>query len=304
MNKSVKRVVGVVGLAACFAATAQTWVPLSGSGKSRTADITSVTVFPVPKSISARGGTMRAVLVAGGEGGWAAKANCEDASIQGGRGGDGGEVVEVEITLAPGQCSKGLVAVPGAGGRGAMRAGWNATEGERGGDTTLSCDGAVLAQAKGGGRRQDEVSAPMASRGGAGASIVNTQDSSKNESLDLRNWVPQPARDGHAARYGFGSGGGGGGVSLQTNGVIVRADGSDFKGTTIRNVPPGKGGFGGGAGGGPVGFTADASMVLAENANKYGAGGGGAAAICRGGGAVASDAGNASQGLIRLSWVD
>lgn len=301
---AMQKVLGAVFLSASMLASAQTWVPLSGSGKNRSADIATAGVFPIPKSIAARGGTIRATLVGGGEGGWAARANCEDASIQGGRGGDGGEVVEVEITLTPGQCSRGLSIIPGSGGRGAMRGGWGGLEGERGSDTTISCDGAVLAQAKGGGRRVDEVSAPMASRGGAGASLVNTQDSSKNESLDLRNWMPQAAKDGHAARLGFASGGGGGGASLQTVGVVVRADGSDYKGPTIRNVPPGKGGFGAGAGGGPVGFTSDASLVLAENANRYGSGGGGAAAICRGTSAVAADGGNGSQGLVRLNWVD
>lgn len=281
---------------------AQNWVPLSGAGRENSVDVQRAAVVGVPKSIFARGGVIRAVVVAGGEGGWLGRAACDDVAVEGGRGGDGGEVLEVDLTLAAGQCSRGLSIEPGQGGRGAMRGGWRQAEGERGGNTTISCDGVVLVTAFGGGRRQDDVTAPLSAKGGGGGALVNTQDSVSNESLDLRNWVPQVARDGVGARLGFGSGGGGGGVSLDVTGVTVRATAVAPKTSVVRNVAAAKGGFGAGAGGGPAGFDAQAPMVLAENASRYGAGGGGAAAICRAGVAVPTDAGNGSQGMVRLKW--
>src|SRR5262245_44753993 len=113
--------ISLAALLAAGATQAQNWVPAGGGGQQRTVDVTQSGVFPVPPAIGARGGVLRATIVGGGEGGSLPRSSCDDAAIQGGKGGDGGEVIEVEIPLQPGMCLAGLAVQIGAGGRGALR---------------------------------------------------------------------------------------------------------------------------------------------------------------------------------------
>jgi hypothetical protein len=301
----MKAIKPLVAAGACFFAVvqAQTWTPVGG-GHPRTADITRSSVFPTPAALAARGGVLRATLVGGGEGGWLPRSQCDDAAAQGGKGGDGGEVIEVEIPLQPGMCPGGLAVQIGSGGRGALRSGNTSANGESGHNTSVSCAGSVIAQALGGGKRPDGVSAPRAARGGAGALVMNTAEAATNQAFDQRHYSVRPAVDGQAGRAGFGASGGGGGVSVLTTGVTTLADGTPARRMTLRNAPFGRGGYGGGAGAGPAGFAAAAPVAAAENAAQYGAGGGGAAALCGSGSAAPRDAGHGFAGLVRFQWTE
>jgi hypothetical protein len=290
-----------IGACACAVVQAQTWTPITG-GRPHSVDIAQGGVFPLPASIAAHGGVLRAILVGGGEGGSLPRSPCDEAAVQGGKGGDGGEVVEVDIPLQPGMCSAGLAVQIGSGGRGALRLGNPSAFGEAGGNTSLSCGGSVIAQALGGGKRVDAVTAPRAARGGAGAVVMNTAEAASNLSFDERQYGIRPAGDGQAGRQGLGSSGGGGGVSLLTSGITTLADGVPQKRLSVRNAPFGRGAHGGGAGAGPSGFAAGAPVLAAENAGHYGAGGGGAAALCSGNAANPRDAGHGFSGLVRLQW--
>jgi hypothetical protein len=291
----------LAGTCLCAAAPAQTWTPMGG-GHPRSVDVARSGVFAVPASIAARGGVLRATLVGGGEGGSLSRSQCDDAAVQGGKGGDGGEVIEVDIPLQPGMCTAGLAVQIGGGGRGALRSGNTSTNGEAGGITSVSCAGSVVAQALGGGRRVDGVTASRAVHGGAGAVVMNTAEAASAPGFDQRTYGILPASDGRNGRAGFGSGGGGGGVSLATNGITTLADGVPARRATVRNAPLGRGGYGGGAGAGPAGFAAAAPVNAAENAAQYGAGGGGAAALCLGGSSGVRDAGHGFSGVVRFQW--
>lgn len=287
----------------CGAAGAQTWTPV-GRGQIRTAEFARSVTFPVPASIAARGGVLRAVLVGGGEGGSLSRSSCDDEVVQGGKGGDGGEVVEVDIPLQPGMCPEGLLLQVGAGGRGALRAGNASASGESGTATTVGCAGALITQALGGGRRLDPVTAPKAARGGAGAVVMNVAEARTNETFDQRQYLVRPAADGQPGRQGLGAGGGGGGVAIVSQGFVSAGDGTTQRRVTLRNAPAARGGAGAGAGAGPSGFAAAAAVVQAENASHFGAGGGGAAALCSGAATGARDAGHGHGGVVRLQWTE
>ena len=280
---------------------AQVWVPISGGGRVQSQLVTQSSVFPVPPSILGRGGVIRAVLVGGGEGGFSAQGNCNDGVVQGGRGGDGGEVVEVDIPLVAGQCPAGLVSQIGANGRGALRAGNASSSGEPGGMTTVSCAGAVLAYALGGGKRPDAVTASRSAKGGAGAAAMNSLESTAADANGLRSIQIMAAREGQAGLHGYGSGGGGGGVSVMEFGVSTSMTNSQIRGM-VRNAPLGKGGHGAGSGAGPNGYAPGLPLNPAENGLQYGAGGGGGFAYCGISSSINNDAGNGAPGVIKYSW--
>jgi hypothetical protein len=302
MKQFSQTVVAVALVSLAGGPAAQTWTPMSAGGKSRSIEVPQSSVFSIPAAIAAKGGTLRVILVGGGEGGSAARGSCDEQAIQGGKGGDGGEVVEVDIPLVAGQCSAGLVVSIGDRGRGALRAGNSSVAGESGGPTTISCGGAPIAVALGGGRRPDAVTAARASKGGAGAVVMNALESGSNESFDQRAFVVTPGADGQTGRYGYGSGGGGGGITVVTNGVSSRADGTVARKSVTRNAPLGKGGYGGGTGAGATGYSSDATLYVAENAIQYGAGGGGGYFACGVAPGVSRDAGNGATGLAKISW--
>lgn len=310
LKQPISRTIPSKALAAAFMlafglsmhASAQTWTPLTGGGKQKSVDITQSTVFTIPPSIQVKGGTLRAILVGAGEGGSSAKGLCEEMAVQGGKGGDGGEVVEYDIPLAPGQCGGALTIAIGERGRGALRSGNAASVGESGGGTTISCNGTPIAAALGGGRRTDAYTAARASRGGVGGVIMNTSEVSKDETFDQRNLTITPATDGQTGRNGYGSGGGGGGVTYLTNGVSARIDGVVARRSVLRHAPMGKGGYGAGSGAGAAGYASDSSLYPAENGIQYGAGGGGGHLACNSTTALTRDAGNGASGLVRFSW--
>lgn len=246
---------------------------------------------------------MRFTVVGGGEGGHSSRASCDDYAVQGGKGGDGAEVVELEITLQPGQCSAGIAAVIGAAGRGALRAGNSALVGESGGASSVSCASTVMASALGGGRRSDAVTAPRSSKGGTGGVIMNSLDQATGDAITQRSMNITAGTSGQDGRGGYGSGGGGGGASLGINGASVKPDGTVIRRATTRNAPMGKSGYGAGAGAGPAEYSTESSLYPAENAAQYGAGGGGGAAICNGA-ATVRDGGNGYPGLVKIQWYE
>jgi hypothetical protein len=282
---------------------AATWAPLSSGSKLRSVEVTATTNFPIPGAIAARGGAMRFTLVGGGEGGHSSRASCDDYAIQGGKGGDGGEVIEFEVTLQPGQCTAGIGAVIGPAGRGALRGGNTSTAGEPGGPTSVTCAGTVMASAMGGGRRVDAVTAPRSSKGGVGGVVMNELDQATGDTIDRRSTSITAGSSGQDGRGGYGSGGGGGGASLALSGAAVKADGTVVRRATTRNAPMGKAGYGAGTGAGPAEYSSEATFYQAENAAQYGAGGGGGAAIC-GGTATVRDAGNGYPGLVKIQWAE
>lgn len=282
---------------------AASWTPLSSGGKPRIAEVQTTSVFPIPASVAARGGSLTLTVVGAGEGGHSSKAACDDYAVQGGKGGDGGEVLEVTLNLQPGQCPAGLALGIGAPGRGAFRGGNAAAVGEPGGPTTVSCAGVVIASAMGGGRRADAYSAPRSSRGGSGGVVINTLDQATGQNIDQRNTAITPGGEGQSGRGGYGGGGGGGGVSVAFNGASVKPDGTVVRRTLTRNAPMGKGGYGAGTGAGPAEYASDSGSYPAENAAQYGSGGGGGAAMC-GIPASARDGGNGAPGFVRIQWSD
>ena len=302
MKKLNLSLVALALVAVAGGACAQTWTPMSAGGKPRSVEILQSSVFAIPPAIFAKGGTLRVVLVGGGEGGSAARGNCDDQAIQGGKGGDGGEVVEVDIPLVAGQCPAGLTVSIGDRGRGALRGGNGGGVGESGGQTVITCGGAPIAFALGGGRRPDAVTAARASKGGAGAVVMNTLEAGTNESFDQRSMSIAPGGEGQTGRYGYGSGGGGGGVTVVTNGVSSRADGTIARKSVTRNAPLGKGGYGAGTGAGAAGYSTDAMLYVAENAIQYGAGGGGGYFACGVAPGVSRDAGHGAPGLAKIAW--
>lgn len=280
---------------------AQVWVPISGGSKTQSQLVTQSSVFPVPPSILGRGGVVRALLVGGGEGGFSAQGNCNDGVVQGGRGGDGGEVVEVDIPLVAGQCPAGLVSQIGANGRGSLRGGNSGSSGEPGGMTTVSCAGAVLAYALGGGKRPDAVTASRSAKGGAGAAAMNTLESTTADPNGLRSIQITAGREGQAGLHGYGSGGGGGGVSVIEFGVSTSMANAQIRGM-VRNAPLGKGGYGAGSGAGPNGYAPGLPLNPAENGLQYGSGGGGGFAYCGITSTINNDAGNGAPGVIKYTW--
>lgn len=286
------------------AAHAATWTPMTTGTKPRAVELTTATTFAVPPSVAARGGVMRFLLVGGGEGGHASKSNCDDYAVQGGRGGDGGEVIELELAMQPGQCTGGFGVVIGAAGKGAFRGSNQAAQGEPGASTVLSCGGTTLALALGGGKRPDASTAAKSAKGGIGGVVMNTLDSAGDMTASKqRSMAIEAAGDGQDGRGGYGSGGAGGGASVAVNGSSVRPDGTVVSRATVRNAPVGKAGYGAGAGAGPNEYGTAAASFAAENAAQYGAGGGGGAASC-GVPVTARDGGHGYQGLMRIQWFE
>lgn len=290
-------------------AQAQSWTPLSSGQRSHTIEVNANSLFPIPASIMAKGGALRVVMVGGGEGGSVSTSNCDEVAVQGGRGGDGGEVVEVEIPLVAGQCQAGLTILVGNPGRGAYRGGFTATgstgAGEIGGTSSVACAGVVVAQALGGGRKGGAYAAPRSSKGGRGGVVMSvleavTQTKSTTGS-DQRGIQVVPGADGQTGLFGYGSGGGGGGVSMTTTGYTP---GSTAERTVIRHAPFGKGGYGAGAGAGAGGFAQNTVLAVAETAVQYGAGGGGSAAVCNVAGLSDVSAGSGYSGVVRITWGD
>lgn len=293
-------------LCAAGTVTAATWTPIgSGAGRPKSLELSTNTTFAIPAGIAARGGNIHVTIIGGGEGGHSSKASCDDYAIQGGKGGDGGEVIEIDVDMQPGQCSAGLAISIGLGGRGAFRSGNNAAAGESGGQTGIACSGVSFASALGGGRRSDAYTAPRAAKGGAGGVVMNTLDqaSSTQPVIDQRSTAITTGIEGQSGRGGYGSGGGGGGASLALSGSAVKADGTVMRRTTTRNAPMGKGGYGAGTGAGPAEYTSEANAFPAENAVQFGSGGGGGAAMC-GSSSAGRDGGNGAQGLVRIQWAD
>jgi hypothetical protein len=284
-------------------AQAASWTPLTSGGKPRVAEIQATSVFQIPASIAARGGTLTLTIVGAGEGGHSSKASCDDYAVQGGKGGDGGEVLEVTLNLQPGQCPAGLALGIGAPGRGAFRGGNSSAVGEPGGPTTVSCAGTNVASAMGGGRRADAFSAPRSSRGGSGGVVMNTLDQATGQTIDQRSTAITPGVEGQSGRGGYGSGGGGGGVSVVFSGAAVKSDGTVVRRSVSRNAPMGKGGYGAGTGAGPAEYASESSSYPAENAVQFGSGGGGGAAMC-GIPASAREGGNGAAGFVRIQWND
>lgn len=280
----------------------QTWRPLSSGGASRAKEISTSSTFPIPRSIFTKGGTLRGILVAGGQGGSASPSSCSDAVVQGGKGGDGGEVIEVDIDLLAGQCPEGLQISIGRGGRGGLRYGNGSINGEPGTDTQISCSGTVVATASGGGRRSAHLAAARAAKGGVGGAILNTVQSVNSATSDLMSVDTKPASSGEIGLYGYGSGGGGGGAQSVYTGYAVGQDGSSTKQPRIFHAPLGRGGSGAGNGGGPTSYASSSELIASENGSHFGAGGGGGAAICAGSGPT--DAGSGLGGVTRLTWQD
>lgn len=245
---------------------------------------------------------MRFLLVGGGQGGSASQTMCSDAILQGGKGGDGGEVIEVDVTLAPGQCPSGFAIQVGRGGRGSFRAGHGGINGETGAPTVVSCGSTVIASALGGGSRASAGTTSKSTKGGDGGVILNALQSATNASFDQRSIDVRQATDGMTGLYGYGSGGGGGGAAQTITGFRVSGDGSTDRVPQLFNAPSGKGGHGAGNGGGPAGYHASAVSVPTESAAQYGAGGGGGSAQCSGAVGVGTDGGNGFQGVVRVTW--
>lgn len=289
--------------ASALASQAATWTPLSGAGSPKAVELRTASVFPIPQAIAARGGVLRFTLVGGGEGGHAPKSGCDDYALQGGKGGDGGEVIELDVTLQPGQCTAGIAAAIGAAGRGGLRGGNGAPSGEPGAPTSISCAGTVLATALGGGRRADAITAPRSAKGGTGGVIMNTLDQATGETIDQRSTAITAGTEGQSGFGGYGSGGGGGGATLGQNGAYVRPDGTVVRRAVVRNAPMGKAGYGAGTGAGPAEYAGGASLYPAENAAQYGAGGGGGAMSCNAPTAM-REGGNGFQGLVKVQWVE
>lgn len=294
---------GVALTALALAAHAATWTPLSGGGAPKSAELRSAATFAIPPAIAARGGVLRFTLVGGGEGGHAPKSGCDDYALQGGKGGDGGEVIEIDVTLQPGQCTAGITAAIGTAGRGGLRGGNAGPSGEPGAPTSISCAGTVLATALGGGRRADAVTAPRSAKGGAGGVIMNTLDQATGETIDQRSTAITAGTEGQSGFGGYGSGGGGGGATLGQSGAFVRPDGTVVRRATVRNAPMGKAGYGAGTGAGPAEYAGGASLYPAENAAQFGAGGGGGAMSCNAPTAM-REGGNGFQGLVRVQWAE
>lgn len=295
----------MVMLLAASVAHAQSWAPIGGAGKARLVELPASATFPVPASIAARGGALRVTLVGGGEGGHASKARCDAQAIQGGKGGDGGEVLELELALKPGQCTAGINVVTGKAGRG----GASGAAGEPGGATIVSCSGVQMATALGGGRRVDAFTAPRSAKGGAGAVVMNTLEQATESpapgaAIDSRAVSINPGGDGQQGHGGYGSGGGGGGATVMMAGTVVRPDGTVLRRSAARNAPLGKGSYGAGSGAGPAEYSDEAVLYPAEHAAQYGAGGGGGAAVCGADAGAARQAGNGVGGLVRIQWVD
>lgn len=288
-----KRALGSLLLAALAPVSiAQVWTPLTSGTRPRSVEVLQSSSFAVPPAILAKGGNLRVLLVAGGEGGSAARSSCEDPAVQGGRGGDGGEVVEVDIPVAPGQCAAGFTILIGDRGRGAFRAGNSGATGELGGSTSIACGGTMLALALGGGRRPDAVTAARAAHGGTGGVVMNAVEANAAGTALPQVVAVRPGAEGQTGHQGYGSGGGGGGATL------VSAAG------TVRNAPLGSGGYGAGAGAGPAGYAAATSALPAQNAIQYGAGGGGGYLACGAVPAWSRDAGHGAHGLARIVWYE
>lgn len=271
-------------------AAAQVWTPLSAGARAHSVEVLQSSLLPVPPSILAKGGTLRVLLVGGGEGGHASRSACDEPTLQAGKGGDGGEVVEFDIPLVAGQCAAGLVVTIGEKGRGALRAANATLAGETGGTTSVACNGTTIAYALGGGRRPDPVTAARGVRGGAGAFLVVPMDATTTPSAEQRPGPSAAATSGQAGHLGYGSGGGGGGVAW-TSGPVVR-----------RQVPLAPGGHGAGAGAGPMGYAAGTPSAAAQNAAQYGAGGGGGGLYCGPTGPANRDGGNGAPGYARVTW--
>lgn len=272
----------------CSHAVAQVWTPLSTGTHPRSVEFFQSSVLPVPASVLAKGGTLRVLLVGGGEGGHAARSSCDELALQGGRGGDGGEVVEFDVPLAPGQCAAGLVITIGERGRGALRSGNGTLSGETGGTTSIGCGAATVAYALGGGRRPDPVTAARAVRGAAGAVLLLASGTATAPAAEPR--LVAAAAAGQNGHLGYGSSGGGGGLTWTSASAAAR------------NVPMGPGGHGAGAGAGPPGYAAALAATPAQNAVQYGAGGGGGPLSCGSSAATNRDAGNGAPGYARVTW--
>lgn len=291
----------IVALGALVASTtvqAQVWTPIVPAAE-RTQEFTSGGTFPIPKSIAAKGGVLRLLLVAGGSGGHSPAGSCNDSTVQGGQGGDGGEVFEAELPLLPGQCQAGLQIQVGAGGRGALRLG-NGPIGEPGGDTQILCEGVPVARALGGAKRVDIGTAVRSAKGGVGGAIMNGAEAVNNAAFDQRVISTHPAQAGQVGYLGYGSGGGGGGASMKTTATTVRADGTAQRAPITRIAPRGRGSHGAGNGAGADDFQTLNSGGPAENAAMYGAGGGGGALNCAASGYL--DAGHGYSGMARIRW--
>lgn len=301
MNHYRLSALAVAALLFAAATEAATWAPLSSSAKARSVEVTASTNFAIPPVLAAKGGAIHFTLVGGGEGGHASRATCDDYAVQGGKGGDGGEVIELDITMLPGQCTAGIGISIGAGGQGGYRAGSSNAAGNAGGATIITCAGTTMSTALGGGRRADTVTAPRSARGGIGGVVMNTLDQATLQTIDQRATAITAATEGQSGRGGYGSGGGGGGASLSFTGSMVKADGTVIRKATTRNAPMGKSGYGAGAGAGPAEYSSEATYFPAENAAQYGAGGGGGAAMC-GGTPSVRDGGNGFTGMVKIQW--
>ena len=288
-------------LSLSVSAEAANWTPLSSSAKAHSVEVTSSSNFPIPAVLATRGGALRFTLVGGGEGGHGSRASCDDYAVQGGKGGDGGEVIELEINLLPGQCTAGIGISIGGAGRGAFRSGSSSGTGEPGGATSVTCAGTTMASALGGGRRADAFTAPRSAKGGIGGVVMNTLDQASLQTIDQRATAITAATEGQSGRGGYGSGGGGGGASSAFTGSAVKADGTVIRKATTRNAPMGKSGYGAGAGAGPAEYSSESNYFPAENAVQYGAGGGGGAAMC-GGAPSVRDGGNGLAGMVKIQW--
>lgn len=296
----------VAGLSCATLSLAQTaqssWRALSGGGKQRSVEIIASQTWPLPSRIAARGGVLHVIEVGGGQGGSAPVSGCNDLVIEGGKGGDGGEVVEFEVEVLAGQCSDGLVVSLGRGGRGALRSGNGSAVGEPGGETTISCGGNVLAVAMGGGRKLRSDAGSRSAKGGDGAVLRNAFQAVGASAPASRSVDALPAGKGGDGRSGYGSGGGGGGASQRFAGVSVLADGAPSAPSSLFNAPLGRGGYGAGSGAGALGYSAGATVVPAENGMQFGSGGGGGAAMCAP--QASGEAGNGVAGVAKISWVE
>lgn len=308
--RGCKRVAAVLTsvalLGACSGmAFAQQWKAL-GVGVARSMEIHASSTVSVPSAIARRGGQVRLLLVGGGQGGGASPSACSDGAVQGGPGGDGGEVVEVDVRFEPGQCPSGLRVEIGAGGRGALQPGGVGIAGAVGSPTSVYCDDVLLAVAKGGSGLLEAMSGSRSSKGGRGAVVFNAVNTVAQTSVLQRAMTVKAAQDGAMGLSGYGSGGGGGGVSLGVYGHTVDAAGeATGKVLLTFNAPLGKGGYGAGNGAGPADYAAGAQVLPAESARNWGAGGGGGSLRCVAGVVYGSLAGGSgSSGFVRLAWVE
>lgn len=286
---------------------AQQWRAVSGGGSQRTLEVSNSSTVSLPGVIARRGGQLRLLLAGGGEGGSATPSSCTDAAVQGGSGGDGGEVVEVDVQFSAGQCAAGLRIEVGSGGRGALQGGNASVSGEGGGDTSVFCDDALLAVAKGGGVRADAALGSKNSKGGRGGVVFNSLSSTAGDAVNQRGMSVKAAAEGGMGLQGFGSGAGGGGVSVAVSGYSVNSVGaSTGKVLQVFNAPLGKAGYGAGNGAGPLEYAAATRFLAAEAGRMPGSGGGGGSLKCVEGVAdgASLSAGAGAKGLVKMTWAE